>query len=142
MALSMRPFHANHAPYEDRHDDPLAKVLQPPPDESPADRARREQQQREATRISMEIDESIQEARKLYEKRKKAVKVLLLGTCAFHSCSWGSANPVPLGAIGQAESGKSTTLKSTYAIRLCGAVIPTVHFCRFPTGLYPNPLPQ
>ena len=43
MALSMRPFHANHAPYEDRHDDPLAKVLQPPPDESPADRARREQ---------------------------------------------------------------------------------------------------
>ncbi|KAF7794106.1 hypothetical protein EIP86_005236, partial [Pleurotus ostreatoroseus] len=91
MALSMRPFHANHAPYEDRHDDPLAKVLQPPPDESPADRARREQQQREATRISMEIDESIQEARKLYEKRKKAVKVLLLG---------------------QAESGKSTTLKN------------------------------
>lgn len=87
MALSMRPFHANHAPYEDRHDDPLAKVLQPPPDESPADRARREQQQREATRISMEIDESIQEARKLYEKRKKAVKVLLLGACACCFCS-------------------------------------------------------
>lgn len=79
MALSMRPFHANHAPYEDRHDDPLAKVLQPPPDETPDDRARREQQQREATRVSMEIDESIQEARKLYERRKKAVKILLLG---------------------------------------------------------------
>lgn len=83
MALSMRPFHANHAPYEDRHDDPLARILQPPPDETPDARARREQQQREATRVSLEIDEDIQEARKLYEKRKKAVKILLLGTSVF-----------------------------------------------------------
>ena len=79
MALSMRPFHANHAPYEDRHNDPLAKVLEPPPDETPDARALREQEQREATRISLEIDESLQEARKLLERRKKAVKVLLLG---------------------------------------------------------------
>ncbi|PSS38080.1 hypothetical protein PHLCEN_2v60 [Hermanssonia centrifuga] len=86
MALSMRPFHANHANYEDRQDDPLAKVLQPPPDESPDERARREQQQREATRVSLEIDEGIQEARKVYERRKKAVKILLLG--AF-SRLWG-----------------------------------------------------
>ncbi|KAI0093378.1 G-protein alpha subunit [Irpex rosettiformis] len=82
--------HAN-GPQDGPQDDPLAKVLQPPPDESPEQRARREQQQREATRVSLQIDEGIQEARKAYERRKKAVKILLLG---------------------QAESGKSTTLKN------------------------------
>lgn len=76
MALAKRPFQAGNAPTDD---DPLAKALQPPPDESPAERARREQEQREATRVSLEIDESIQEAKKLYDRRKKAVKVLLLG---------------------------------------------------------------
>ena len=60
-------------------DDPLAKALQPPPDESPTERARREHQQREATRVSLEIDEGIQEAKKLYDRRKRAVKILLLG---------------------------------------------------------------
>ncbi|GJE90625.1 G-protein alpha subunit [Phanerochaete sordida] len=90
-SLARRPFHANHAPYEDRQDDPLAKVLQPPPDESPEQRARREQEANEAHRVSLQIDEGIQEDRKAYERRKKAVKVLLLG---------------------QAESGKSTTLKN------------------------------
>ena len=74
-----RPFHANHAPLEDRQDDPLAQILQPPPDESPEDRQRRETAQREATRVSLEIDDRIQEDRKAYERRKKAVKILLLG---------------------------------------------------------------
>ncbi|KAI0338804.1 G-alpha-domain-containing protein [Trametopsis cervina] len=79
------------SPSDDRADDPLAAALQPPPDESPEQRARREQQQREATRVSLEIDQGIQEAKKAYDRRKKAVKILLLG---------------------QAESGKSTTLKN------------------------------
>lgn len=77
--MARRPFNANHAPFEDRQDDPLAKILQPPADESPEQRATREQQQREATRVSLEIDESLQEDRKAYERRKKAVKILLLG---------------------------------------------------------------
>lgn len=76
MSPAKRPFQTSNASTDD---DPLAKVLQPPPDETPADRARREQQQREATRVSLEIDEGIQEAKKLYERRKKAVKILLLG---------------------------------------------------------------
>ncbi|KAI0703479.1 G-protein alpha subunit [Cytidiella melzeri] len=76
---------------DERQDDPLAKALQPPSDESPEQRVRREQQQREATRVSLQIDEGIQEAKKAYDRRKKAVKILLLG---------------------QAESGKSTTLKN------------------------------
>jgi guanine nucleotide-binding protein alpha-1 subunit len=65
--------------YKDVHDDPLSQALMPPEDESPEDRALRMEKQQEATRISREIDESIQESKKAYEKRKKAIKVLLLG---------------------------------------------------------------
>ena len=60
-------------------DDPLSKALQHPPDESPDDRARRIQQQKEAQAISHRIDEDIQESRKAFERRKKAIKILLLG---------------------------------------------------------------
>ncbi|OBZ73276.1 Guanine nucleotide-binding protein alpha-4 subunit [Grifola frondosa] len=73
------------------NDDPLAQALEPPPDESPDDRAIRLHQQQEAQRVSHEIDESIQESKKAFDRRKKAIKILLLG---------------------QAESGKSTTLKN------------------------------
>jgi guanine nucleotide-binding protein alpha-1 subunit len=78
--------HPNNASGEDRQDDPLAKVLQPPPNESPEERVRREQQQREATRVSLQIDEGIQEAKKAYDRRKRAVKVLLLGASFCPSC--------------------------------------------------------
>ena len=90
-SLARRPFHANHAPFEDRQDDPLAMVLLPPPNESPEQRAYREHQQREATRVSVEIDELLQEDRKAYERRKKAVKILLLGA---------SLAPLPVARIG------------------------------------------
>lgn len=80
MSIATRPFHANHAPFlETGHDDPLAQALQPPPNESPDERALREKLQREASMISHAIDEDIQEARKAFERRKKAVKILLLG---------------------------------------------------------------
>ncbi|KAL1940922.1 hypothetical protein VTO73DRAFT_7558 [Trametes versicolor] len=72
-------------------DDPLARALQPPFDESLEERAVRIRQQEEAARVSKEIDEEIAVARKAYERRKRAIKILLLG---------------------QAESGKSTTLKN------------------------------
>ena len=111
-SIARRPFHANHAPFEDRQDDPLAKVLQPPPDETPDQRARRELEQREATRVSLEIDEGIQEDRKAYERRKKAVKILLLGERfrVLEGVRLRLANVTA--CAGQAESGKSTTLKS------------------------------
>lgn len=60
-------------------DDPLSQALQPPPDESPDDRALRIQRQQEAQRVSSEIDESIQESKKAFDRRKKAIKILLLG---------------------------------------------------------------
>ncbi|KIO06988.1 hypothetical protein M404DRAFT_998427 [Pisolithus tinctorius Marx 270] len=69
--------------------DPLAAAIQPPEDESPADRHRRLQAEHEAKLVSDRIDEMLREEKK--EKRMKPeVKILLLG---------------------QSESGKSTTLK-------------------------------
>ncbi|KAH9940208.1 G-protein alpha subunit [Epithele typhae] len=72
-------------------DDPLSIALQPPPDESVEDRQARIRQQEDAARVSKEIDEEIALSKKAFERRKKAIKILLLG---------------------QAESGKSTTLKN------------------------------
>ncbi len=59
-------------------DDPLAAVMAPPPDETPDERAVRVQREEEARRISDAIDESIKQER-LLQKRKKVVKLLLLG---------------------------------------------------------------
>lgn len=59
-------------------DDPLSRALAPPPDESPEERAAREAKEQEAVRISNAIDESLK-AEKLAEKRKRMVKLLLLG---------------------------------------------------------------
>lgn len=62
-----------------------------PPNETEEDRTRREQESQDAQRISREIDEHLLETKKSLEKRKRAIKMLLLG---------------------QAESGKSTLLKN------------------------------
>lgn len=62
-----------------RTNDPFAAALMPPPEETEDERARRVHEQAEAVRISREIDESLQEAKRQIEKRKKATKVLLLG---------------------------------------------------------------
>lgn len=71
--------------------DPLTAALRPPPNESAHDRERRLRAEEQAKKTSDEIDELIK-AEKNADKKKKAVKVLLLG---------------------QSESGKSTTLKRT-----------------------------
>ena len=69
--------------------DPLSAVLQPPQNETPADRDRRLFAELEAKRVSDNIDEMLK-AEKKEKRMKPEVKVLLLG---------------------QSESGKSTTLK-------------------------------
>ena len=71
--------------------DPLSVALEPPPDESPADRWAREQAEAQARRISEQIDDQIKAEKLAMKKRKPPIKVLLLG---------------------QSESGKSTTVKS------------------------------
>ncbi|KAF7297279.1 hypothetical protein MIND_00961100 [Mycena indigotica] len=71
-------------------EDPLALAIAPPPNETLAEREVRERAEREASRISDEIDAQLRREREA-EKKKKPVKLLLLG---------------------QSESGKTATLKS------------------------------
>lgn len=65
--------------HRDAHEDPLSQAMMPPKDETPEERALRLEAMQEATRVSREIDESLLESKRAYEKRKKAIKVLLLG---------------------------------------------------------------
>jgi hypothetical protein len=71
----------NRIPARDvaRYEDPLAKALLPPPNETPSEREKRVQAQCEALRISKEIDERLLESKKVLDGRKKATKILLLG---------------------------------------------------------------
>ncbi|KAI0341384.1 G-alpha-domain-containing protein [Trametopsis cervina] len=72
-----------------REPDPLDALMQPPSNESAAERTKRLADEAEARRISHDIDEDIKRERTL-RKKKQIVKLLLLG---------------------QSESGKSTTLR-------------------------------
>ncbi|KZP33255.1 G-alpha-domain-containing protein [Athelia psychrophila] len=79
--------------------DPLTLAAAPPKDETPAQRIVREKSEAEARRINDAIDEQIKKEKAASKRRKRPVKVLLLG---------------------QSESGKSATLKNfqlTYARR-------------------------
>lgn len=71
--------------------DPLALALAPPPNETPAERWAREQREAAARRVSDQIDDQIKAEKAALKKKKKPIRVLLLG---------------------QSESGKSTTVKS------------------------------
>ncbi|KIJ63005.1 hypothetical protein HYDPIDRAFT_134688 [Hydnomerulius pinastri MD-312] len=59
--------------------DPLAVVTAPPPDETPEEKAAREEREAEAQRISNMIDEDIREERVTLKKQEQIVKILLLG---------------------------------------------------------------
>ncbi|PPR03787.1 hypothetical protein CVT26_005785, partial [Gymnopilus dilepis] len=79
--------------------DPLALAIAPPPDETLEQRLVREAAEAEAKRISDEIDEQLKREKENERKKRKPVKLLLLG---------------------QSESGKTATLKNfqlTYARR-------------------------
>ncbi|KDQ53612.1 hypothetical protein JAAARDRAFT_39301 [Jaapia argillacea MUCL 33604] len=80
-------------------DDPLAMAIAPPVNESEEQRALRERDEVNARRVSEEIDAQLKTEKLALKKKKKCVKVLLLG---------------------QSESGKSTTIKNfqiNYAYR-------------------------
>ncbi|KAF8435441.1 G-protein alpha subunit [Boletus edulis BED1] len=71
--------------------DSWSAIFRPSANESAQEKQDRIARQQEAARVSKEIDDAIEKSRKQLEKRKSAVKILLLG---------------------QAESGKSTMLRN------------------------------
>lgn len=60
-------------------EDPLTLAIAPPPDETPEQRQAREFAEAEAKRISDEIDEQIRKEKEGDRRKKKPVKLLLLG---------------------------------------------------------------
>ena len=60
-------------------EDPLSRVLAPPPNETLADRDARLHAEAEAKRISDAIDEEIQQQQKAEKKTARPIKILLLG---------------------------------------------------------------
>ena len=59
--------------------DPLTLATTPPPDATPAQRIVREKAELEAKMVSDEIDEQIKAEKATTKRRKRPVKVLLLG---------------------------------------------------------------
>ena len=62
-----------------RDDDPLTRVMAPPPDESEEDRKARLHAEAEAKRISDAIDEELREQARAERRGPKPTKMLLLG---------------------------------------------------------------
>ncbi len=60
-------------------DDPFYAFLVPPPDETLEQRAERERKEADARKVNDEIDEMLKVEKAAMKKRKKPVKVLLLG---------------------------------------------------------------
>lgn len=60
-------------------EDPLSLALLPPPDETWEQRQLREAAEAEAKRVSDEIDEQIKRERENERRKRKPVKLLLLG---------------------------------------------------------------
>jgi hypothetical protein len=90
-------------------EDPFAFILAPPTDESPEEKEARECVETEARRVNDSIDEQLRQERMALKKKKKPVKVLLLG----QSESGMSAFQPPQFPPDRAHSlGKSATLKS------------------------------
>ena len=58
--------------------DPLAKLMEPPPGETPEERRVRQVREAESKRVSEEIDRQIQ-VESVAHKKSKIIKVLLLG---------------------------------------------------------------
>lgn len=68
-----------YPPRYSRDQDSWSAIFRPPLNESVQEKQSRIARQQEAARISKEIDDAIEKSRKLFEKRKRSIKVLLLG---------------------------------------------------------------
>ncbi|KAG6336303.1 hypothetical protein ID866_2779 [Astraeus odoratus] len=90
-------------------DDPLAKVLAPPPNESCKEKEVRERSEAEARMISDAIDGQLRQERSALKKKKKPVKVLLLGQSESGAWLVLSSTRCPSTMV---STGKSATLKN------------------------------
>ena len=59
--------------------DPFYELMQPPPDETPAQKTARQKRELDAQRHSDIIDEDIKQERAMSKKERKVIKVLILG---------------------------------------------------------------
>lgn len=76
--------------------DPLAVITAPPPNETPGERAAREEREAEARRISDQIDEELRAEKAIVRKQEEMVKILLLGQSESGKCfSLHHARPRP-----------------------------------------------
>lgn len=66
--------------------DPFYVFLRPPPGETPEQRVDRERKEAEARKVNDEIDEMLRAEKSAMKKRKKPVKVLLLGQSESGAC--------------------------------------------------------
>ncbi len=101
------------ASFANNPDDPFYVFLAPPQDETPEQRVEREQKETDARKTTEEIDAMLRAEKVAMKKRKKLVKVLLLGqsesgTSFVYSCYRFSIRRLTL----MPWAGKSTTLKS------------------------------
>ncbi|KAG6910377.1 hypothetical protein DXG01_011092 [Tephrocybe rancida] len=96
--------------YSYESEDPLTLALAPPPDETPEQRQAREYAEAQAKKVSDEIDEQIRKEKEGDKRKKKPVKLLLLG---------------------QSESGKTATLKSIVVLYPDRSRTNTLHFIDF-----------
>jgi hypothetical protein len=71
--------------------DPFTQAMQPPANETPEQSAERQRAMQEAREISRKIDEGIMEDKKALERKKRAVKVLLLGEFMLARVCYGSS---------------------------------------------------
>lgn len=93
-------------------DDPFAEMTAPPRNETFEERQIREAAEAEAKRISDEIDERLRREKENEPRKKRPVKLLLLGM--FLSVSDLAICDNSIAISGQSESGKTATLKSKY----------------------------
>lgn len=100
------------------NDDPLTLAIRPPANETPEERAERLQNEERAKQISAAIDLGIKADRAALKQEANAHKILLLGArpfqCRQRISGWLIHSTILF--AGQAESGKSTTLKSGYLL--------------------------
>jgi hypothetical protein len=94
--------------------DPLNVNLQPPPNETEEEKAVRLEAAREATRVSRAIDVGLVESKKALERKRRAVKILLLGQSGSGASMYSEAKRLPF--AGQSESGK---VRRAYTLSWC-----------------------